>query len=161
MKKSFTLIEIIISVMILSILFLAMSGVIKNLKITKEILEKNFVKSSQKDLMIKTLYYDLLNAKTLKIIHSQNSDYDRIYLRTSNSLYRLIYPYVLWYVSKNKNTLIRVESPYKIRLPNDNLFFSDKFDKNIKIFKIYKNKNKILIFIKTKEPLYFEVFKAL
>ena len=161
MKKSFTLIEIIISVMILSILFLAMSGVIKNLKITKEILEKNFVKSSQKDLMIKTLYYDLLNAESLKIIHSQNSDYDRIYLRTSNSLYRLIYPYVLWYVSKNKNTLIRVESPYKIRLPNDNLFFSDKFDKNIKIFKIYKNKNKILIFIKTKEPLYFEVFKAL
>ena len=161
MKKSFTLIEIIISVMILSVLFFAMSGVLKNLKITKEILEKNFAKSSQKELMIKTLYYDLLNAESLKIIHSQNSDYDRIYLRTSNSLYHLIYPNVLWYVSKNKNSLIRVESPYKIRLPNDNLFFMDKFEHKVKIFKIYKNKNKILLFIKTKKPFYFEIITAL
>ncbi len=159
MKKSFTLIEIIISVMILSILFFAMSGVLKNLKITKEILEKNFVKSSQKELMIKTLYYDLLNAQSVKIVHSPNSDFDRVYIVTSNSLYRLIYPDVLWYVSKNKNSLIRVESPYEITLPNENLFFMDKFEQKVKIFKIYKNQNKIFVFIKTKKPLYFKIFK--
>ncbi len=157
MKKSFTLIEIIISIMILSILFLAMSGVIKNLKITKEILEKNFLKSSKKELMIKTLYYDLLNAKSIKIVHSLNFDYDRIYLITSNSLYHLIYPNVLWYVSKNKNTLIRIESPYKITLPNTNLFFADKFEQKVKIFKIYKHKNKFLVFIKSNKSLYFEI----
>ena len=159
MKKSFTLIEIIISVMILSILFFAMSGVLKNLKITKEILEKNFVKSSQKELMIKTLYYDLLNAQSVKIVHSPNSDFDRVYIVTSNSLYRLIYPDVLWYVSKNKNSLIRVESPYEITLPNENLFFMDKFEQKVRIFKIYKNQNKIFVFIKTKKPLYFKIFK--
>ena len=136
-----------------------MSGVLKNLKITKEILEKNFVKSSQKELMIKTLYYDLLNAQSVKIVHSPNSDFDRVYIVTSNSLYRLIYPDVLWYVSKNKNSLIRVESPYKIRLPNENLFFMDKFEQKVRIFKIYKNQNKILVFIKSDNFHYFEIKK--
>ncbi len=159
MKKSFTLIEIIISVMILSILFFAMSGVLKNLKITKNVLEKKLIKNNKKELMIKTLYYDLLNAKSIKIIHSQNSNFDRVYITTSNSLYHLIYPYVLWYVSKKENTLIRVESPFKILLPNENLFFIDKFDKNIKIFKIYINNVKSFVFIKKDKPFYFVIEK--
>ena len=158
MKKSFTLIEIILALMILSILFLAMNGVIEGLKKTKNLLKNYYFLQKQNELMVKVLYEDILNATYIKIVHSKNSDYDRLYLITSNSLYHLIYPYVLWYVSRNKNTLIRVESPFKISLPSYKLFFLDKFKKNVSLFRIYKKKGKDLIVIKANnKPIYFEM----
>jgi hypothetical protein len=157
MKKSFTVIELILAVIILSILILAMNNIIINLKSTKNFLKNYLRKTNKSELLIKTLYYDILNATSIKVIHSINSDYDRVYLQTQNSLYHLIFPYVIWYVSKNKNTLIRIESPFKIKLPDENAFFLDKFQQNVKIFKIYKKNGKDLIFIEAKKPFYFEM----
>ena len=136
MKKSFTLIEILLSLIILSILFLAMNNIIASLKSASNVLNNYYFKQKQNEILIKTLYADIINATSIKIIHSKNSDYDRLYLITSNSLYDLIEPYVLWYVSRNKNTLIRVESPFKINLPSDKLFFLDKFKNSVKLFNI-------------------------
>ncbi len=157
MKKAFTLIEIMIALLIMSILFLAMNNVVKGLKITKNVLENNYLKDKQNELFIKVLYEDIMNATSVKVVHSKNIDYDRIYLTTSNSLYHLIYPNVLWYVSKNKNTLIRVESPFKITLPNYKLFFVDKFKSNVKLFKFYRKEGKDLIVINAEKPIYFEI----
>jgi prepilin-type N-terminal cleavage/methylation domain-containing protein len=157
MKKAFTLIELMIAVIILSILILAMNNIIVNLKSTKDFLKVYLQKQNKDELLIKTLYYDILNATSIKIIHSINSNYDRLYLQTNNSLYRLIEPYVVWYVSKNKNALIRIESPFEIKLPNENAFFLDKFKENVKIFRIFKKGGKDLIFIKAKKPIYFEM----
>jgi len=157
MKKAFTLIEIMIALMILSVLLLAMNGVIKSLKSTRSVLNNYYFTGKKNELLVKVLYEDILNASSMKIVHSKNSDYDRIYLTTSNSLYNLIYPNVLWYVSRNQNTLIRVESPFKIKLPNYKLFFLDKFTSNVSLFKIYKKKGKDLIVIKANKPVYFEM----
>ena len=157
MKNSFTLIEILLSLMILSILFLAMNGVIKGVKVSEKRLNSYFDSSKNEEVLIKTLYLDIINSTSIKIIHSKNIDYDRIYLITSNSLYNLIYPNVLWYVSKKQNSLIRVESPKKIVLPSDNLFFLDKFKSNVKLFKIYKKGGKDLVILKAKKALYFEI----
>jgi prepilin-type N-terminal cleavage/methylation domain-containing protein len=157
MKKSFTLIELILAIIIISILILAMNNIIINLKSTKDFLNKILQKNNSKELLIKTLYYDILNATSIKVIPSIDSDYDRVYLQTQNSLYHLIFPYVIWYVSKNKNTLIRIESPFKIKLPDENAFFLDKFQQNVKIFKIIRKNGKNLVFIEAKKPIYFEM----
>jgi prepilin-type N-terminal cleavage/methylation domain-containing protein len=157
MKKAFTLIELMIAVIILSILILTMNNIIVNLKSTKDFLKRYLQKQDKNELLVKTFYYDILNATSIKIIHSINSNYDRLYLQTNNSLYRLIEPYVVWYVSKNKNALIRIESPFEIKLPNENAFFLDKFKENVKIFRIFKKGGKDLIFIKAKKPIYFEM----
>ena len=158
MKKAFTLIEIMIALMILSILLLAMNGVIKGLKSSKSVLYDYYLSEKKNELFVKVLYEDILNSSSLNIVHSKNSDYDRIYLTTSNSLYHLINPYVLWYVSRNKNTLIRVESPFKIKLPNDRLFFIDKFKNGVSLFRIYHKKGKDLIVLKdNNKPIYFEM----
>jgi prepilin-type N-terminal cleavage/methylation domain-containing protein len=157
MKKSFTLIELILAIIILSVLILAMNNIIVNLKSTKDFLREMMKKENKNTFLFKTLYYDILNATTIKVVHSFNPNYDRLYLQTNNSLYHLIFPYVIWYVSKNKKTLIRVESPFKIKLPNENLFFLDKFQQNIKIFKILRKKGKDLIIIQAKKPVYFEM----
>jgi len=152
MKKAFTLIEIMLAIIILSILFLAINEVINNLKITYKTLTTLQKKEKQKELLIKTLYYDLINANSILIKHS-SKNFDEVYINTKNSLYRLINPYVIWYVSKKNNTLIRIENPKKITLPKYKTFFLDKFNENTKLFKIYKNKDKFLVFIDKK---YFE-----
>lgn len=159
MKKSFTLLEILISITILSILFLAMGNIINEFKSSKNTLKKISQKYKKDNLLIKILYNDILNSKNIKIKNSKNSDFCRLYLTTSNSLYNLIEPNVLWYISKKNNTLVRVESYKKITLPNSKLFYLDKFAKNVKIFKIFQKKDKYFIYIESDKPIYFELIK--
>ena len=144
MKKSFTLIELLLSIAIFSILVLAMSNVIKEVNNSKDFLIKHY--KNKKDYLVKVLYYDILDASEIKIIHTKNPDYDKLILKTSNSLYKLINPAVTWYVTKK--ALIRKENlKYTI----------DKFDSNMKIFKIYKNKSKFFIYIDGKRKIFFEL----
>jgi prepilin-type N-terminal cleavage/methylation domain-containing protein len=157
MKKAFTLIELMLAIIILSVLILAMNNIIVNLKSTKDFLSDILNKNNKNTLFIKTLYYDLLNATSIKVVHSVNKNYDRLYIQTDNTLYNLISPFVIWYVSKNKNTLIRIESPFNIKLPNENAFFLDKFKENVKMFKILRKNGKDLIFIDDKKAVYFEM----
>jgi len=146
MKKSFTLIELLLAIVIFSILTLAMSNVIKEINSSKNFLVKNY--KDKKDYLVKVLYYDILDASEIKIIHTKNPDYDKLILKTSNSLYKLINPTVTWYISKK--ALIRKENlKYTI----------DKFNTNIKVFKIYKKKSKIFIYINGKKRLFFELTK--
>jgi prepilin-type N-terminal cleavage/methylation domain-containing protein len=157
MKKSFTLIELLIAIAILSFLAVVMNKLIIDLKKQAQILKKIEKRDNQKELLLKTLYNDILNATDIKIVHSFNSNYDRLYLQTSNTLYNLIYSYVIWYVSKKSNTLIRIESPFKITLPTEDAFYLDKFTRGVKIFKIFRKNGKDLIFIEAKKPIYFEM----
>jgi len=146
MKKSFTLIELLISIAIFSILILAMSSVIKEVNSSKEFIIKHY--KIQKNYLVKVLYYDILNASDIKIIHTKNPNYDTIILKTSNSLYKLINPTVTWYISKR--ALIRKENaPFAI----------DKFNINMKIFKIYKKNSKFFVYADGKEKIFFELTK--
>jgi len=158
MKKSFTLIELIISIAIFAILFLAMSNVLVGLKNSKTTLSNLYKQNQKKDYLIKTLYYDILNADSIKIIHTKYPNYDRVLLKTKNSLYNLDTPNIAWFVSKKNNTLIRMENRNDINFSKP-LFspFIDTFQINTKIFKIYRKNGKDLIFIKSKKPIIFEM----
>jgi len=150
MKKSFTLIELLLSILIFSVLILAMSNFINQVRNSQKFIEKY---SKNNNYLLKVLYYDLLNSTNIKIINTKNPNYDRLLLKTSNSLYNLINPYVVWYISNN--SLIRIED-YNISLPG---FFPyiDKFDSKVQIFKIYKKNEKIFVYIKGKKKLFFEI----
>jgi len=155
MKKSFTLIEIMISVVIFSLLVLFMSRVISNLNISLHNLDNVYQRQQKNSYLIKILYADILNRKWIKILN-YNKNYSIIYLQTLNSLYNIPMPYVVWYVSKKQNSLMRLECSKKCELPT-NIGWLDKFDKGIKIFKIYQKQNKFFIFIKDKKELFFEI----
>jgi len=148
MKKAFTLIEVMIATIIFSILFLVMVNVIKNINVTKDFLKKY---SNKQDYLVKVLYNDILNAYNIKIIHTKYPDYDRLKLFTTNCFYSDVC-YVVWYVSKNQNTLIRREDTNETRLLN-----SDIFKKNVKIFKIYHKNGKDFIFIRANKDIFFEM----
>jgi len=156
MKKSFTLIEVMISIVIFSLLVLFMSKVITSLHISINSLESNYNSTQTKKNVINTLYMDILENKKIEIIN-KNKKYSILSIQTANSLYDLSMPYVVWYVSKKDNKLMRLEYYKKFKLPIDkgNL---DGF-LNVKIFKIYKNRNKYFIFIRDKnnKDIYFEI----
>ena len=158
MKKSFTLIEVIISIIIFSIIMIFMSNVIDSLNSSVKTLNNNYNKNRFNSYTIKTLYTDILNSDYITL-NNKNKNYSILYLKTSNSLYNIAMPYVIWYVSKKDNTLMRLESSKKINLPikEDKNILLDRFLDNIKIFKIYKNKKKYFIIIKENKTLYFEI----
>jgi len=166
MKRSaFTLIEIVISIFLLSLIIIFVSESLSNLSSSQKIVDKIVNNESLENKLTKTLYYDLFFAKNIKITGGKN--YSILYLTTQNSLFNIDYPYVIWYVLKNNNTLCRLESAYKINLP---LYPEDFYKVNVskvltqcEIFKIYKSKDKIrfLIYIKTKNkpPITLELYK--
>jgi len=157
MKKAFSLIELLISIAIFSFVYLVMSNIITELKTSENFIKHNYKEFDYKEKILKTLYMDLLNATYFKIV-KRNNEFSTIYLRTTNSLYALSYPFVVWYVTGAGN-LIRVESLNKRLLPLERIGYLYDFGK-VKIFKIYQNKNKFFIFYKHNKPLYFEFYKG-
>ena len=151
MKKSFTLIELIISITLTLFLFVVIVNVINSLKTAK-----NSIKE-KRDYFVKTIYYDIMNAKKISIVKGLDNNFNRVYLKTTNSLYGFIEPYVLWVV-KGKN-LYRIESKNVINLPGEFKYF-DEFSKNVKIFRVYEKKGKYLVFLKDKKEKYFEFVKG-
>jgi len=157
MKKSFSLIELLISITIFSFVYLVMSNIITELKTSENFIKHNYKKFDYKEKILKTLYMDMLNATYFKIV-KRNNTFSTIYLRTTNSLYNLSYPFVVWYVTGSGN-LIRVESLNKRFLPLEKIGYLYDFGK-VKIFRIYQNKNKFFVFYKHYKPLYFEFYKG-
>ncbi len=157
MKKSFTLIEVMISIVIFSILVLFMSKVVTSLNISLNTINDKYKKEYKKSLLVKTLYNDILAKRNIKIKNSKN--YSIVYIQTSNSLYNIPMPYVIWYVSKKDNALMRLESSKKTTLPIniENDFYLDKFTSNVEIFQIYQKKDKFFVFIKTNKEIFFEM----
>jgi len=154
MKKAFTLIEVMISVVIFSILILFMSKVVDSLNSSIQSLKTKQLSNIKQKQLTKALYADILEAKTIKI-YNKNKNYSVLYIQTANSLYNIAMPYVVWYVSKKDKALMRLESATNIELPvNDG--YLDIFQKGVKIFKIYNNKDKYFVFIKAKKDIFFE-----
>jgi len=151
MRRSFTLIELIISISLTLFLFIVIVNVINSLKTAQRSLKiKN-------DYFAKTIYYDILNAKKTAIVKAPNRDFNRIYLYTSNSLYGFERVYVLWVVKNG--SLYRIESKDVITLPGEFKYF-DRFSKNVKIFRIYEKNGKYFIFLKDDKTRYFEFVKG-
>ena len=162
-KRAFTLIELIISIFLLTLVVFALY---KNLDIVKKstIQLHTHLQNSQKDIKAyKLLYLDLLQMTNRPVITSKNRNYDRVCFFSKNSLYNLPKAYICWVVHKKNNTLLRVESSKKFTLPpqKEIPIQKDIIKKDIEIFKIYRHKNKkenqLLIFIKDKKEVSFKM----
>jgi len=156
MKKSFTILELIIAIMIFSLVYLSMSNVIENLKNSESFIKTFYKQNSFNEKILKTLYLDLINSDNIKIVR-RNQNFSTIYIHTTNSLYGLSSPFVVWYVTNSKN-LIRIESIDKRLLPIEKTGYLYDFGK-VKIFRIFQNKKKYFVFFKNIKPLYFEFYK--
>ena len=143
MKKAFTLIELLISIVILSILVLFLYQSYASLNRSNDTLAQQREKITKEELLRKTLYLDFSVAfvPTIKILH-QSKTKDVVFLQSPHSVHDRINPYIA-YIVKDK-TLYRLESlkPFKkYPLTSDSDFVVDTLGK-VKIFRVYKSKDK-------------------
>lgn len=146
LKKAFTLLELLISIVILSIMIIYLYNSYASLNLSNANL-KNETKSIENIEQIKrVVYMDFLNAFGKKAsaikIENREKDEDFVSLQTTNSLHRKINPYVSYIVKEKK--LYRLESSKPITnydISIDNNFISDYLGE-VKTFQIYKSSDK-------------------
>ena len=106
-REAFSLVELIISVVLLGIIITFLYSTVSTLQQTNKIFSKNEKVLNQKEKVIELLYDDLFGANDLKL---SGFDYSLASMQTTNSIYNIANPYVTWLVSKENNTLLRFES---------------------------------------------------
>ena len=158
-RKAFTLLEVLISIALLSIVLLALYKGVDMLRTSNRHLFEYLEKSKKVTKAIKVFYLDMLSSNgDIKIT---KDEFARICIeQTKNSLYDLPSAKVCWVVDKNQNTLVRVEgNNYTLPLNSQDRVEVDSVMKDIELFDIYHQKDKILVLLQqqSKEPISFMV----
>ncbi len=152
-KKGFTLIEVLISITLLSLVLMALyksADILRNSNL--HLFE--YLQTSTKSLKgSKTLFMDIMQADNNVTINTEEKFHRLTLESTGNSLYGQAQAKVVWLVHKENNTLLRVEGGvYDIPLKNEQHVEVDVIAKDVELFKVYKSKTKtkILAMIKLK-----------
>lgn len=158
MKKSFTLIEMLISIILFSIILLFLYEVLASTTNHNKIFTKNIDKIINKSDLQMLVLEDFLNQKsnsTIKIIEDKNQN-NILTFQTNNTYHNPFFSHVT-YLINGENTLVRIESKKEFKkdtlyqiLETSNI---DILFKNIKKFKIKKSKIGLtyLFFIETED----------
>jgi prepilin-type N-terminal cleavage/methylation domain-containing protein len=146
MKRSssaFTLVEVLISITLLSLVLMALYKSSDLLRHSNRHLYHHLEQINNGVRGSQTLYLDLLQSDGNITIETKEKDFDRLIISsTKHSLYGLSQAMVAWLIYKKENTLLRVEgSSYQLPLKENNFVEIDKIAQNIELFKIYRGKN--------------------
>lgn len=149
MRKAFTLIELMISIVILTILMLFLYKSYAALNKSNGLLLEEVRKISQIELLKEVIYKDFSVARSAETnttsaavtILNQSKTEDVAFFQTNNSIHKRINPYVAYIV---KDTfLYRLESLKPFReypLGADSEFVADELGK-VESFRVYKSKD--------------------
>ncbi len=161
-KSGFTLVEVLISITLLSMVLMALYKSADLMRASNLHLFNSLKKSSTLLKGSTVLYMDLVHADT-NITITTEEDFHRLSIpKTTHSLYGLSQAKVVWLVYKKDNTLLRIEGgDYSIPLKNEERVEIDIVAKNLELFKIYKSKKEDKILAMTQvvgqEPQIFMV----
>ncbi len=155
-KRGFTLIELMVSIMILSIMMLFLYKSYAELNASNSILktELHSVTSIQKLKKVIHLDFSLALKSSVKIENRETTE-DAVFFQTSNSLHKRYNPYVTYIVKENK--LYRLESLKRVdsyELASDSEFDIDYLGivNNFRVYKSsHQNKELYLLDIGFKE----------
>ncbi|MDF1883046.1 prepilin-type N-terminal cleavage/methylation domain-containing protein [Sulfurimonas sp. SAG-AH-194-C21] len=149
MRKAFTLIELIISIVILTIIMIFLYKSYAAINKSNILLSNEVQKISQVELLKEVIFKDFsvaISSETntsIVTILNQSKREDVVFLQTSNSIHKRINPYVAYVV--NDKRLYRLESLKPFReypLVLDSEFVVDELGK-VKSFRVYKSKDTI------------------
>jgi prepilin-type N-terminal cleavage/methylation domain-containing protein len=162
-RPAFTLIEVLISIMLLGIILPALYSSVDLLRDSNTHLLEYLEKSKKVTQATDTLFLDIASSDGNLTI--QKDEFSRFCIeQTQNSLYALSSPRVCWIVLKKERILVRVEGiGYMLPLRSEERVEVDPIMKGIEIFDVYrskdKEKSKVLVLLqqKGKEPISFMV----
>jgi len=144
MRKAFTLIELMISVSILSIMMIFLYKSYASVNMSNKFYEKEveLIKLQQLKKKIIFLDFSLAESKSTTILN-QDKEVDIVFLQSSNSMHRMYNPYVSYVVNNSK--LYRLESlkPFFTYPLSMDVEFSAECFGEVNSFRVYKSDNKI------------------
>jgi len=143
MKNSFTIIEMIISITILSIMMLFLYESYSSLNSSNTFYKQKLdsIKTEQLKKRVIFLDFTLAFGTTIKILNQDRKE-DILFLQSSNSIYKKYNPYVAYIVKESK--LYRLESlkefkSYPLEMDMD---FSIECLGEVNSFRVYRSKNR-------------------
>lgn len=117
MRSAFTLVELLVSVILFSLIFVFLYSEIDQVRSLREFYAKKENKFTQHERIRSLLFRDLAQADTMTIL-KEDKDYTVIALKPQReSLYNIAVANVVWLVMKQNRTLTRLESAERIDLP--------------------------------------------
>jgi prepilin-type N-terminal cleavage/methylation domain-containing protein len=155
MKKAFTLIEMMISTVLLGLIFTFIYKAIDELKYSNSFFANKFENMEKTTKLIKVLKDDIFLAKNITLKQTNKNQTILTLNKTANTLHNIHIPYVVWKISGNN--LLRIESTKEFKLPlNEEKLqnvYIDLVMENIESFKMYKSKDQktLLSYIKAKK----------
>jgi len=139
MRAAFTLIELMVSILILSLMMLFLYKSYAGLNKSNAFYAAEVEKISMQERIKKVLYLDITQAKSIAI-QNQSTTEDVIFMQTTHSVHRRTHPYVA-YILKNKK-LYRLESLkafVEYPLAADSEFVADELG-DVELFRLYASK---------------------
>jgi prepilin-type N-terminal cleavage/methylation domain-containing protein len=156
-RSAFTLIEVLISVALLSIVMMGLYSALSMQRSSNKHLFEYLTKAIDADKVIMVLYRDIMYSDGNLTI--KKGEFDRFCINsTANSLYGLSRAKVCWLVAKEENQLLRVEgNGYKLPLKYEDKVAVDKTMKPIVLFDITRKKGELLVMLQSanEEPYAF------
>lgn len=143
MRFAFTLMELLVSVVLIALITLFMYGAIASSKTTAYTLKKHSVQEHNRTLLYELFYRDIMESLWIRPEQALKRRFTVVQMQTRNSLYDIAAPHVLYYVRAETKTLIRLESARTISMPvnyeSKNYIFADELAKNVDDFNLYAN----------------------
>ena len=158
-RRGFTLIEVLISILLLGIIMVALFSVVSMMRDSNAQLYTYLQKAKKVTQSTKVLYLDIIASDGNITI--TKDEYSRVCMEeTGNSLYGLSLAKVCWLVLKEENTLVRVEgNGYHLPTRYEEKVEVDPVIKHVELFDVYHQKDKVIVLLKEKhkEPISFMV----
>ncbi len=124
MRKAFTLMELMISIVLIVLIVLFLYGAIASMKISNKTLAKHDNQESNRSKIFELLYRDILESRSINSLPTKDKHFNTVEMQTHNSLHQIAMPYVTYFVNSQKDALIRLEAAKKIVLP---IAYEDRF----------------------------------
>ena len=149
-RSAFTLIEVLISIALLSLVLLALYRSVDMLQSSNRQLFRHLEKADLEKQGTETLFLDIAGSDgNLTIV---GDEFSRLCLESSvNSLYGLPAAKVCWVVSKKGHTLLRSEgNGYTLPLNSDDRVAVDAVIEGVDLFRVYRQKGEVLVMLRQK-----------
>lgn len=158
-RSAFTLLELLISIALLSLVLLALYQSLGMLRASNAQLFEHLSRANMEKKAIETLFLDIASSDgNITIV---DDEFSRLCIEdTLNSLYELPSAKVCWVVSKKEKTLMRSEGNYyELPLGSEDRVAVDSVMKDIDLFRLYRKGGEVLVLLqqKGKESMSFMV----
>lgn len=128
MKKSFTLLEVVISITIFMIVLLFLYKVLDQTKLSNKLFESRQEKvnivNNLNNIIIEDIAESIEDEKDKATNTFDKNNNSRYQFKTQNTYHNAFYKYITYMLS-NENELLRIESLTKFRFENENYDFYD------------------------------------